>query len=51
MTFTEGITLGIVGTFITVGGWVLAMWIYTKRQKENEEKKKAEEERKKLFGE
>ena len=50
MTFTEGITLGIVGTCITVGGWILAMWIYTKRQKENEKKKKAEEERKKIFG-
>ena len=50
MTFTEGITLGIVGTCITVGGWILAMWIYTKKQKENAEKKKAEEERKKIFG-
>ena len=40
MTFTEGITLGIIGSFLTVGGWVLAMWIYTKRQKENEEKKR-----------
>jgi len=50
MTFLEGITLGIIGSFLTVGGWVLAMWIYTKRQKENEKKKKAEEERKKIFG-
>ena len=50
MTFTEGITLGIVGTCLTVVGCGFAMWIYTKRQKENEEKKKAEEERKKIFG-
>ena len=51
MTFTEGITLGIVGTCFTIGGWVFAMWIYTKNQKENEKEKKADEERKKLFGE
>ena len=51
MTFTEGITLGIIGSCLTVICWVLAMWIYTKKQKENEEKKKDEEARKKLFGE
>ena len=50
MTFTEGITLGIIGTCLTVVGWGLAMWIYTKNQKENEKEKKADEERKKLFG-
>ena len=50
MTFGEGITLGIIGSCLTVGGWVFAMWIYTKNQKEDEEKKKAEEERKKIFG-
>ncbi len=50
MTFTEGITLGIIGTCLTVVGWGFAMWIYTKRQKENEEKKKQEKERKKIFG-
>ena len=44
MTFTEGITLGIVGTCITVGGWILAMWLYTKN-KDNEEKKKKEQEK------
>ena len=50
MTFTEGIILGIIGSCLTVGGWVFAMWIYTKNQKENEKEKKADEERKKLFG-
>ena len=50
MTFAEGITLGIIGTCLTIGGWVFAMWIYTKNQKENETKKKADEEYKKLFG-
>jgi hypothetical protein len=50
MTFAEGITLGIIGTCLTVLGWVFAMWIYTKNQKEDEEKRKNEEERKKLFG-
>ena len=50
MTFAEGITLGIIGTCLTIGGWVFAMWIYTKNQKENETEKKADEEYKKLFG-
>ena len=49
MTFVEGITLGIGGTCLTVIGFGLAMWLYTKN-KDNEEKKKAEEERKKIFG-
>ena len=35
MTFAEGITLGIIGTCLTIGGWVFAMWIYTKNQKES----------------
>jgi hypothetical protein len=49
MTVTQGLTLGIIGTCLTIGGWVFAMWIYTKNQKENETKKKADEEYKKLF--
>ena len=43
MTFTEGITLGIGGTCLTVIGFVLAMWLYTKN-KDNEGKKKKEQE-------
>ena len=50
MTFVEGITLGIGGTCLTVIGFGLAMWIYTKNQKEDDEEKKQEEERKKIFG-
>ena len=50
MTFTEGITLGIIGSCLTVGGWAFAMWIYTKNQKEDEEEKKQEKARKKIFG-
>ena len=49
MTFTEGITLGIIGTCLTIGGWVFAMWIYTKNQKENEKEKKEQETFKKVF--
>ena len=49
LTFTEGITLGIISTCITVISWVFAMWVYTKNQKKDEEKKKQEEKRKKLF--
>ena len=50
MTFTEGITLGIIGTCLTVIGWVFAMWIYTKNHEKDEKEKKQKEERKKIFG-
>jgi uncharacterized membrane protein len=49
MTVTEGITLGIIGTCLTVIGWGFTMWIYTKNQKKDEEEKKQEETRKKIF--
>jgi hypothetical protein len=50
MTVTQGLTLGIIGTCLTVGGWIFAIWVYTKNQKEDEEKKKQEKARKKIFG-
>ena len=43
MTFIQVITLGIGGTCLTVIGFGLAMWLYTKN-KDNEEKKKKQQE-------
>ena len=49
MTFTEGITLGIGGTCLTVIGFGLAMWLYTKNKDNEEKKKKQQETFKKLW--
>ena len=49
MTFAEGITLGIIGTCLTTGGWVFVMWLYTKNKDNEEKKKKAQNEFKKVW--
>ena len=49
MTFTEGITLGIIGTVLTIFGFWLAFTIGTTKSKQKEEEKKNIEKFKKLF--
>ena len=43
------VTVGIIGTCLTVIGWGFTMWIYAKNQKKDEEEKKQEKTRKKIF--
>jgi|TARA_B110001454_G_scaffold199611_1_gene204554 heme/copper-type cytochrome/quinol oxidase subunit 2 len=50
LTFAEGITLGILGTTLTVIGWFFAMWIYSRKQEREKEKEAQEKKQAKLFG-
>ena len=49
MTFTEGITLGIIGTVLTIFGFWLAFSIGSTKGKKEDEEKENIEKFKKLF--